>query len=376
MAYIPQEKLAFSCHLADHCNLRCKGCDNYSPAAPARFTNHEVFRRDLVRIREIFGNRVSSIQLLGGEPLFNPEIDRFLITARQIFTEADQTEISIVTNGVLLNAMPDHFWQTCREQAVVVRYTWYPIPVDYEAAVKKGSRFSVPVERYGRPGEEGKTLQFDPFDLTGSQDGEWNFRNCFHANKCIQVREGRIYTCNIRAFADIFCSAFGIGMELSPQDSLDLRQDLTSEQVMEFLSRPIPFCRYCNIRRRDDGHIWRTCVEAAEIHDWMLFRFDHWGLKALNRYDRVFFLPEAGEEAEFAEQWKTVLDTGLEDHVQQKVLPLPVEPAALHEALRQAGAGEADALVIMCQVQERRLCLEKAAVEAGYKHCYLFAQED
>ena len=167
MAYIPQEKLAFSCHLADHCNLRCKGCDNYSPAAPARFTNHEVFRRDLVRIREIFGNRVSSIQLLGGEPLLNPEIDRFLITARQIFTEADQTEISIVTNGVLLNAMPDHFWQTCREQAVVVRYTWYPIPVDYEAAVKKGSRFSVPVERYGRPGEEGKTLQFDPLRSDG-----------------------------------------------------------------------------------------------------------------------------------------------------------------------------------------------------------------
>ena len=335
-----------------------------------------MFRRDLARIREIFGTRVSSIQLLGGEPLLNPEIDRFLVTARQTFPEADQTEISIVTNGVLLNTMPEHFWQTCREQAVVVRYTWYPIPVDYEAAVEKGACFSVPVERYGRPGEEGKTLQFDPFDLTGSQDGEWNFRNCFHANKCIQVREGRIYTCNIRAFADIFCGAFGVGMELSPRDSLDLGQDLTPEQVMEFLSRPIPFCRYCNIRRRDDGHIWRTCAGVAEIHDWMQFRFDHWGLQTLNRYDRVFFLPEKGEEEAFAGRWKPVLDTGLEAHVQQKVLPLPADPAALPAALRQAGTGTEDALVILCRTQERRLCLEKAAVEAGYKHCYLFAQED
>lgn len=298
------------------------------------------------------------------------------MTARSIFPERDCTEVSIVTNGLLLPRMSDRFWQTCRDQGIVVRYTRYPIPADYEAAAARGAAFSVPVERYGRPGEEGKTLQFDPFDLEGRQDIEWNFRHCFHANKCIQVRNGRIYTCNIRAFADLFCRAFGVDLPLSDADSLELQADLTAEQIMTFLSRPIPFCRFCDIRHRDDGHLWRRCPGPAEIHDWLLFRPDARGAAALNRYRQVIFLSgtgETGETGDLARRWE---DAGLDPQVRRLVLPLPQDPDELPRRLRRAGAAPEDALVIRCADAPLRLRLERAAVEGGYPHCYLLAQEE
>ena len=33
-------------HLADHCNLDCRGCDNFSPLAPEVFADTEVFEKD------------------------------------------------------------------------------------------------------------------------------------------------------------------------------------------------------------------------------------------------------------------------------------------------------------------------------------------
>ena len=302
LAYIKQDKLSFSYHLADHCNLNCKGCDNYSSVAREAFTDIDVFKRDMKRIKQLFGNDVPSILLLGGEPLLNPNIEKYFEVARTIFPEPN-TEIAVVTNGILLSKMGGSFWKSCRDNNIKVTYTRYPIKIGLEEIGDTAKSYGVIFERYGRPDDGEKTLQFDPFDLRGCQDIETNFRNCFHANKCIQLSDGKLYTCNIRAYAHIFCDYFDVKMELSEKDYIDIYSETTKDEILKFLSEPIPFCRYCRIIDRSDGHIWRTSNKEPSIYDWLWLQFDERAHQELSQYEKVVFLFANGLDENYI--WNT-----------------------------------------------------------------------
>lgn len=297
LAYIKQEKLSFSYHLADHCNLNCKGCDNYSPIAPEKYTDIDVFEGDLRRIKEIMQDKVSELLLLGGEPLLNKKINDYLFIARDIFQDLN-IDISIVTNGILLPNMPDAFWECCSKNAITISYTQYPILLNLKKIEKKASSFGVRFVKYGREQDVEKTLQFDPFDISGKQDLKSNFKNCFHANKCIQLHEGKLYTCNIRAYADIFCKKFDINMELSQDDYLDIYADVSADEVFTFLSEPIPFCKYCNLKKRNEGHVWRVVKDSSSKYDWLTFSFDAYAVEELNQFDQVLFVLDADIDEE------------------------------------------------------------------------------
>jgi hypothetical protein len=58
-------------HLADHCNLNCCGCDNFSPLAKETFADIRVIEKDCARMSELTEGRINEIQLLGGEPLLH-----------------------------------------------------------------------------------------------------------------------------------------------------------------------------------------------------------------------------------------------------------------------------------------------------------------
>jgi ABC-2 type transport system ATP-binding protein len=45
--------LRFDVHLADHCNLNCKGCYHFSPLAPEKFLDIEQYERDCTRLNEL-----------------------------------------------------------------------------------------------------------------------------------------------------------------------------------------------------------------------------------------------------------------------------------------------------------------------------------
>jgi MoaA/NifB/PqqE/SkfB family radical SAM enzyme len=66
----PLKRLRLCIHLTDHCNLNCRGCDNFSPLADKRNVDVAVFERDIARIAELGG--VSDLQLLGGSPCSIP----------------------------------------------------------------------------------------------------------------------------------------------------------------------------------------------------------------------------------------------------------------------------------------------------------------
>lgn len=250
-------------HLADHCNLNCRGCDNFSPLAPETFTNIDTFEKDCARIAELAQGRVEEIQLLGGEPLLHPDIKRFMEITRTYFPT---NTINIVTNGTLLKKQSDEFWESCRKNNIQIIVTKYPVNVDYQnikqLAKEKGITFSF----YGNTETVDKTMQCLPLDLAGKQNAKDSFLRCARANRCISLDNGKIYTCSLIPYVKYFNKYYNKQLEVSSKDYIDIYSAKSLNEILHFVSQPMPFCRYCNIKGTIDNIEFG--ISKKDITEW------------------------------------------------------------------------------------------------------------
>lgn len=127
---IPQPRLQyFILHVCDHCNLNCAGCNHLSNLANPRFIDRATLKSDMIQIYSMHGD-VPRIGIMGGEPLLHPDIKEILIDTRDVFQES---RLLLSTNGVLCKKMGEDFWNLCRDLNITIRFTRYPIKVDYDA---------------------------------------------------------------------------------------------------------------------------------------------------------------------------------------------------------------------------------------------------
>ncbi len=248
-------------HLTEHCNLNCQCCDNFSPIAQEQYTDLQALRRDFYRLRELTGGNIGSMELSGGEALLHPQICDFMQMTRDCFA---QTDIQIVTNGILLLSMPDTFWECCHKYHISIVITKYPIQLDMEGICRKAEKSGVYWRYYDN--EDVRKTIFMPLDPKGMQDGRSNFLQCYHANECIYLRDGRIYTCSIAANIRHFNKFFNEHLPDTQDNSIDIYQAECMQEVFAFLSRPIPLCNYCEIGGRQFGLDWG--VSKRDKREW------------------------------------------------------------------------------------------------------------
>lgn len=250
-------------HLTDHCNLNCRGCDNFSPLSPEIFADIAVFERNMDRISELSKGRVQEIQLLGGEPLLHPQVIDFMIIARKYFPSV---AIKMVSNGVLLLKQAEAFWNACKQYDIELIVTKYPIKINYEEieqlAEKQGVKFSF----YGTTADIGKNMQCLPLDLSGKQNARDSFLRCSRANRCVSLDNGRIYTCSLIPYVKYFNAHFGENLPVTKSDYMDIYKAKNMDEILNFLCRPMPFCRFCNQREI----IWDIGygISKKEISEW------------------------------------------------------------------------------------------------------------
>lgn len=261
----PKEKLQISIAIVRHCNLGCKGCDHFSPVAEERYMPLETYEHDLRRLSELLTDNIEFISLLGGEPLLNPDIIKFMSIGRSCFAS---TDINICTNGLLLRSMSNDFWQACRDYNISIMATEYPINLDYkklkEFVLSQGVEF-----KYTGSSEGGRSLWHFPLDLQGKQNPMESFVNCRNANTCHTLENGRIYTCSIAPYIDDFNKYYGTDLKLLDMDGIDIHQEgMTGEYILKRLAAPMPFCRYCDVKHRTYDHPWE--LSKKDIKEWTL----------------------------------------------------------------------------------------------------------
>lgn len=260
--YYKRNGIKLDIHLTEHCNLNCKGCSHFSPLAEKEFADVDVFEKDLIRISELFDPKnIYGIVLVGGEPLLHPQVLDFVKIAYKHFPNNDRV---IVTNGLLLLKQDDDFWNTLEETNTMIHITNYPISLKLDEIKSKTKSHNI----FLHIEETVKTFKKYIFDFEGKQNIKMSHMACPDAFRCSQLNNGKLYPCHQPAYVHHFKKFFDLDLEVTEEDYIDIHTANSSDEIVKFLSSPIPFCRYCNLKARQPEYEWgRSKKELSEWAD-------------------------------------------------------------------------------------------------------------
>jgi hypothetical protein len=111
-----------------------------------------------------------------------------------------------------------------------------------------------------------KNMHHLPLDLDGKQDIKKSFGLCFFSNDCIFLRDGKLSTCGFPTTIHLFNNYFGKNLQVSDDDFIDIYKAENLNEILEFLNKPIPFCRYCNWQGIETRLPWHT--SKKDISEW------------------------------------------------------------------------------------------------------------
>lgn len=248
--------------VTDHCNLNCQCCDCGSPIAEPNNMTIESFTNDIIQLKKLTEGTIGRIILSGGDPLLNPNILEMCEIAQNHFPN---TTIRLQTNGILLENKAEKFWKELSKNRVKLVCTKYPIKVNFTVIEKKCKQYNIDFSYFDC--QTIKTTYFIPFDPEGKQDEKENFLNCFHANDCINIRNGKICTCTPAANAHHFNKYFKENMEICDKNFINIYDAKNIEEILAFLAKPIPFCKYCNVKGRKYNIPWK--VSEKKKTEWV-----------------------------------------------------------------------------------------------------------
>ncbi|TLD88663.1 4Fe-4S cluster-binding domain-containing protein [Helicobacter sp. MIT 05-5294] len=241
-------------HLAEHCNLNCFSCSHFSQLAKEGFPNLNQYECDLKRLSNLTYGLIGRFHLMGGEPLLNPNCKDFFQVTRKYFPKS---AIWLVTNGILLESQSKDFWESCKENKIEIHPTKYPIKVNWEVIEQKCKDFGIPLIFFNNTQVIKASLKF-VLEPKGNCNPLDSFVKCGMANNCVQLRNGKLYPCNIAPNIQYFNAAFHQNLPITPIDFIDIYKAKDYHEILQFLAKPIPFCRFCNLAKWKSIGEWKT----------------------------------------------------------------------------------------------------------------------
>lgn len=246
-------------HVADTCNLKCRGCMHFSNVATeSNFPDINVFERDFRRMKELFHN-ICIIRLMGGEPLLNPELGRYIELVRQIFSTS---EIRIVTNGLLIPYQKKELWKTVRENHVSIDVSPYPPTIEKIDEIKKI------LDNEGIPyGTISPVLQKFRKSLTlYPVNNPQKAVNICGSSHCRFLRNGKIAKCPLPLLISDFNEKCKCKIESN--DYYNIYEEKTGAELKKKLDSFADMCRYCP---EEEAFIdWSRTFNDASIEDWIV----------------------------------------------------------------------------------------------------------
>lgn len=248
------ELIQLEFHLADHCNLNCKGCSHFSNLVPTpSFADMEQFKKDLHQLTTYF-SQIHKFFLLGGEPLLNPDIEAYITLIREAFP---YTQIIIVTNGILLLTLKEPLLNTIKKNHVHISISDYTC-LDREKIIAFVQKHSLSAEL-----REGKENFSKYLNTKGTSDPNTIFYQCIRHN-CTFLGKGKIAACCQPFLVHYFNEYFG--EQLPEGEGIDLYDtNLTGWDIQRKLTSPMDSCRYCTF---DESFDWAVSKAPYSKDDW------------------------------------------------------------------------------------------------------------
>ena len=235
--------LKFELHIADHCNLNCKSCSHFSPLVKENFLDADAFRLDCQRIAELSNGKLEGIRFMGGEPLLHKNIIGILNIGKKYFPKA---ALDIVTNGILLPKQSEEFWETCKKNDIQIHISKYAININQKEIDRLARQHDVKIVYLSN--KTGLLWCDMKLDVKGRQNMDESFKLCPQSNVCINLYKGSLYTCSTIAYAKYLNEYFGENFIVAENDYVDIYKAKSIDEILDFLCKPVPFCKYCNIR--------------------------------------------------------------------------------------------------------------------------------
>lgn len=247
--------------VADACNLKCKACTHFSNLVDRdRYPSITEYENSMKMLAEKFFS-IEKFRLMGGEPLLNQELPKYIRIARKYFPLSD---IRVVTNGLLVTSISDELMDAMRENTVsfdISRYqpTSKKLPEIIEFLDRNRIKYHIlkPVETF----------------WAVLCKGERDYREAFHkcpdgpdGSYCKFLRNGRLYPCPDLPMR--YETKEYLGLDISEEEFLENGIELSGKDGWELLSRlhePFTLCRYCAESRRTIP--WSAGKPSPE--DWM-----------------------------------------------------------------------------------------------------------
>ncbi len=236
------KKLILEYHLVDSCNLKCAGCSHYSSLLDKlTYVPLEDIVTDLSLLKNKVGDNLTTLRLLGGEPLLHPQICECLTEIRNIFPK---TNLVIVTNGILLKKMPEEFYNICSKSNIQISITDYGL-LNITEILDKLKDLNIKATVY-RNSNKNLIWHYKHIRLTGGKID--CLSKCIFKNMCNNYRNGKIYLCPHIAYIDFFNKYFGKNIELDNTDYISLDEINSFDELIEKINSAKPnFCyHYCN----------------------------------------------------------------------------------------------------------------------------------
>ena len=249
-------------HVADHCNLNCKGCGHYSNLEPkALFADFDTYVKDLHDLKKLFWG-IDKIRLMGGEPLLNPELWKFIMITREVFPD---TDLRIATNGLLIPKISDQLVSVMLEAHAGFDITNYP-PTE-KMKEKIFQRLDACDLDYAYP-RKTVTQFFRKLTREPINEKTNSYWNC-ESRTCNFLRNGVIATCPLVALIDKFNTAFELTFPIPVNERHIISEVENPWKLVDDLNRPIEFCRYCSPAH--ELFDWEQCPgKRARAEDWIV----------------------------------------------------------------------------------------------------------
>lgn len=244
---LPQAEM----HIADYCNLNCKGCTHFSPVFEKKLPDFNTRIADVISLKNKFSN-IIYFSILGGEPFLNPDITGYIKEIRRLLPN---TYIQIVTNGLLILKLEEEVFSCIRENKITISISEYePTHKKIDEIEKKlcDHQISYIIRSYDSK---------QKFNIPLSLSEQSKYPHMCISNGCVNIWNGKIARCPTLMYIEKFNEVFHTDL---PTDGIMQMKDCPDGfELLKLLQTRVPLCKHCV----ECPVTWERCSGTPQLSD-------------------------------------------------------------------------------------------------------------